>query len=181
MTLRQTLSLTWHWNKKHLIFSGTGHLIWLVWWLHVINRKEQMEKEFAKPVISESERWFKNAMLVIHPIEKVSSNKKVSSNRKRFIQKKTYLPIKRFPQNRLVSLRGCSKVQCCSKGTGMLSQWTKEQKITSKSYIHRWTKPSNIAKHEGGLGTSSWYLNEIPIIAKGFVKTREVQWHFLWR
>ena len=41
-----------------------------------------MEKEFAKPVISESERWFKNAMLVIHPIEIVSSNKKVSSNRK---------------------------------------------------------------------------------------------------
>ena len=41
-----------------------------------------MEKEFAKPVISESERWFKNAMLVIHPIEIVSANKKVSSNRK---------------------------------------------------------------------------------------------------
>ena len=35
-------------------------------------RKEQMEKEFAKPVISESERWFKNAMLVCW--EKLSNN-----------------------------------------------------------------------------------------------------------
>ena len=32
--------------------------------IHIVHRKEQMEKEFAKPVISESERWFKNAMLV---------------------------------------------------------------------------------------------------------------------
>jgi len=27
-------------------------------------RKEQMEKEFAKPAISESDRWFKDAMKV---------------------------------------------------------------------------------------------------------------------
>ena len=46
-------------------------------------------------------------------------------------------------------------------GTGMLSQWAKEPKITSLTYTDE-QKLSNRAKQEGGLGTPSWYLNEIP-------------------
>ena len=53
-------------NEFHYIWSISSTICWFhkQFQIHIVDRKEQMEKEFAKPVISESERWFKNAMLV---------------------------------------------------------------------------------------------------------------------